>query len=779
MAKPPGKIVTFYSYKGGTGRSMILANVAYLLATDPMYGSNNRILMIDWDLEAPGLHRYFEDKRDRPSGTPLLGGISKRKEKQTGLIDYFEQVLKMYEEMAPSGGLPESAAHAELAASIYDRVRRDGLYEAHTHAVRDIPNLHLMRAGNSGGSDYPQQVRSFQWDEFYKRYGSFFPHFRDHLMDEYDYVLIDSRTGVTDTSGICTRVMPEKLVAVFAPNLQNIDGITDVIRRSEAHRTASRNPRSLQFFPVAARIDPANSDLRTLWWKGGSLNGEEFPGYEKVFEELFTELFELDDCKLHEYFDSTQIPHSSDYAYGEQIAARSRTGIHDRFSIGKACANLTERLVKLTTPWEPLQELKTELEEARRHAAEATQKAEDLQKVTARSGLVLSGVVGFGLLGAFGLVIALVPKVLSDSRFHTVGNTLAALTGAVVFALLGWRLITGVIRLPEWMYFSASGRRATFVSALYSAAVTLLSAGAVFVWWNSSWGPSKPASKAAVQLRSLLAMPDRAFAQVDQDKTITIHTSKAVQDSAGFLAAADSTYQNLLLLKSNNGNVPLFTFLSAYDLLPDSTQPAESVSGDLGTQFRNGIGEFRFGTKVDEVVLQLPRDSVSPNWDLIPVAGEYHNAQVRYLTIPLNQFIALSADMKKAPSSMQLPVPSPGSASLYGALPWFHSCWNGTSSITFFFTQSGGLIRISVRFFPDTCKDKTNLLVYFEDQFHIQSYGASAIQFQVTLPQTTVAATNGPGISSLEVFLTNLPKSELSLNDKRSMTRAANLPRSP
>jgi len=52
--KQPGKIVTFYSYKGGTGRSMALANVAWILASN-----GKRVLAIDWDLEAPGLHRYF------------------------------------------------------------------------------------------------------------------------------------------------------------------------------------------------------------------------------------------------------------------------------------------------------------------------------------------------------------------------------------------------------------------------------------------------------------------------------------------------------------------------------------------------------------------------------------------------------------------------------------------------------------------------------------------------------------------------------------------------
>jgi hypothetical protein len=49
-----GKIITFYSYKGGTGRSMSLANIAWILASQ-----GRRVLVLDWDLEAPGLHRYF------------------------------------------------------------------------------------------------------------------------------------------------------------------------------------------------------------------------------------------------------------------------------------------------------------------------------------------------------------------------------------------------------------------------------------------------------------------------------------------------------------------------------------------------------------------------------------------------------------------------------------------------------------------------------------------------------------------------------------------------
>src|ERR1700683_646139 len=49
-----GQIVTFYSFKGGTGRTMALANVAWILAAN-----GKRVLVADWDLESPGLHRFF------------------------------------------------------------------------------------------------------------------------------------------------------------------------------------------------------------------------------------------------------------------------------------------------------------------------------------------------------------------------------------------------------------------------------------------------------------------------------------------------------------------------------------------------------------------------------------------------------------------------------------------------------------------------------------------------------------------------------------------------
>jgi tetratricopeptide (TPR) repeat protein len=401
VTKLPGKIITFYSYKGGTGRSMTLANIAHILATHPSYGGK-KVLMIDWDLEAPGLYRYFEKHfattaRSAQSRTAAL-------DQAGGLTEILDAAAGIYQDRAPKGELPESQAYTQQAAEIFDQIRRLPEFDKSFLQVGEMKNLVLLKAGRED-DEYPNRVREFRWESFYSNYGSFFTHFRLHLMKEYDFVLIDSRTGLTDTSGICTRVMPEKLVGVFAPNQQNIEGLTTVIRRCAEYRRSSRDERSLVYFPLASRIDSQADKLRLIWWKGGKLGEKKLPGYQKVFEDLFIELFDLDECDLDEYFDSTQIPHSSDYAYGEEIAA-SLVGTSDKLSIGTACVNLTKRLLQPQPPWEPLEEHQ-ELSAAQRQVQEATLKAEELERNQRRARKITIAVLIFALI-AVSLSVAVV-----------------------------------------------------------------------------------------------------------------------------------------------------------------------------------------------------------------------------------------------------------------------------------------------------------------------------------------------------------------------------------
>src|SRR5205823_4939923 len=70
------KTITFYSYKGGVGRSLALSNIAKRLSE---FGK--KVCLIDFDLEAPGLHHKFKES---------IGP----KEIKRGLVDYIDYYSK-------------------------------------------------------------------------------------------------------------------------------------------------------------------------------------------------------------------------------------------------------------------------------------------------------------------------------------------------------------------------------------------------------------------------------------------------------------------------------------------------------------------------------------------------------------------------------------------------------------------------------------------------------------------------------------------------------------
>jgi hypothetical protein len=72
--------------------------------------------------------------------------------------------------------------------------------------------LDLVGAGQQSAG-YGRTVNSFNWENLYQNLGgqAFFEEMKAQLRDEYDYILVDSRTGVSDTSGICTIQLPDTL----------------------------------------------------------------------------------------------------------------------------------------------------------------------------------------------------------------------------------------------------------------------------------------------------------------------------------------------------------------------------------------------------------------------------------------------------------------------------------------------------------------------------------------------------------------------------------------
>jgi MinD-like ATPase involved in chromosome partitioning or flagellar assembly len=192
-------IVTFYSFKGGTGRSMALVNVAV-----EMVKSGLRVLVVDFDLEAPGLDTF---------------NLPRPQKNTKGIVDFVLEYL-------------ETGQSPDVSEFIYKSpiLNADG-------------QLWMMPAGRPS-DDYDSRFKSIDWRDLYESREGYLL-FEDvkaqwEQLLQPDYVLIDSRTGHSDISGICTRQLPDTVVLFFFPNEQNRRGLETVVRQIRGESLTSR-----------------------------------------------------------------------------------------------------------------------------------------------------------------------------------------------------------------------------------------------------------------------------------------------------------------------------------------------------------------------------------------------------------------------------------------------------------------------------------------------------------------------------------------------------------
>lgn len=204
-----------------------------------------------------------------------------------------------------------------------------------------------MKAGRFD-ENYATNVNSFNWVEFYTKFPEVFKNLALYLSKKYRNILIDSRTGITDISGITTMLMPDRLIAVFTPNRQSLRGVLRVTGEALDYRKQSNDLRPLIIFPLPSRIEASEEDLRIKWRYGDS--DQEILGYQVEFENLFKKIYDLADCSLEDYFNDVQIQHVPRYSYGEEIAALIEPS-EDRLSLAKSFNIFTNKILDLRAPW--------------------------------------------------------------------------------------------------------------------------------------------------------------------------------------------------------------------------------------------------------------------------------------------------------------------------------------------------------------------------------------------------------------------------------------------
>ncbi len=209
-------ICTFYSFKGGVGRSMAMVNVAVDLAQ-----RGRRVLAVDFDLEAPGLDTF-------PALAP--------KTQTPGLVDYVARYLE-----------------TDVAPDVCDYI---GISPT-------VDNLLMMPSG-AAQAGYGSDFTKVDWQALYAERDGYllFEDIKEQWRQkiEADYVLIDSRTGYTDTGGICTRQLPDAVTALFFPNEQNLRGLTKVVADVRSEANAPRNKRIALHFVMSNVPDLDDED---------------------------------------------------------------------------------------------------------------------------------------------------------------------------------------------------------------------------------------------------------------------------------------------------------------------------------------------------------------------------------------------------------------------------------------------------------------------------------------------------------------------------------------
>ncbi|MEN9613231.1 MAG: hypothetical protein RLZZ628_4045, partial [Bacteroidota bacterium] len=277
-------IISFYSFKGGVGRTQLLANVAACLCHE----FHKRVLLIDWDLEAPGLRYFFQEKIQ----------IEPNKDGLLDLLGEYIQYMKTRDTNPETAKIPT-----------FNEKHIQSCYNSAPQGCID-----LVLAGKK--EDYYERLHAFDWDEFSEKYDgkNYIEWLKEDLQSRYDYILIDSRTGRTTYGGIVNIQMAAVSVLVMAPSGQNYEGCLDVMHAIERSDYATSAYRAHPLMmPILSRVDVTVTDKVNLWTDK----------FENTFAPYYQRLLDAagDEVKVQaaNYINSTFIPYNKEIAFGENV----------------------------------------------------------------------------------------------------------------------------------------------------------------------------------------------------------------------------------------------------------------------------------------------------------------------------------------------------------------------------------------------------------------------------------------------------------------------------
>lgn len=142
------------------------------------------------------------------------------------------------------------------------------VYSSASYENKESAGLWLISSGARQGQEmltkYASKVQNFNWSEFYASYNgeAFFEWLRNELEVFASTIFIDSRTGISEMSGVSTRQLANKIVIITAPNPQNLTGAASMVRSFINEEVIkARKDRKLDVAIIPSRIDVSESAL--------------------------------------------------------------------------------------------------------------------------------------------------------------------------------------------------------------------------------------------------------------------------------------------------------------------------------------------------------------------------------------------------------------------------------------------------------------------------------------------------------------------------------------
>lgn len=279
---------------------MALANVSVLLS---QWGY--KTLIVDWDLEAPGLENYF-------TKYGLLTDVAERE----GIIDILSSLSPGGTTIPWRGNVIQIKPESGKAP------------------------LHLLTAGKRdekrNDAQYFKKVRDFDVQEFYLKNegGEMIEQLRREWREDYDFALIDSRTGRTDIGGICTVQLPDILVLFFTATEQGLKGTIQVARQAVAARKDMPFDRTkLLTVPIASRLDVDKEFKLSQGWLARAA---------ERLADLYADWLPMKAESL-DILELTKIPYKAYFSFEEKLAVMEE-GRRDRASLRDAYTTLAALL---------------------------------------------------------------------------------------------------------------------------------------------------------------------------------------------------------------------------------------------------------------------------------------------------------------------------------------------------------------------------------------------------------------------------------------------------